>query len=609
MNPVQSNIMKCVVAGEGAPVSLSSGQIKFAAILVARGFIRETDGKYTITDEGCLEMSKVRGTRVYAYRAYAPIDGADDFNTAILAAHKLKNRLVEIEKIRRQKHDELMKGDPAVNAIQAKITAINLTLESSRTAIKTANRDARSKADAKALTVADRDLAKQCKIDLKSLYSELKAAKAAARETVRPILDAQAAEADKLIDEAVHSSGCYWSTYNALKKTVKKSGPPPKFRRFDGSGKLDCQLINGLSPQQVMSGGRYVGIEMTHGNMAEVTMRIGTVGEGRDVRAIMTTLPIKLHRPLRQDARVTGMAIVRERVACRRRYGLRVSMDAESWDKSDWATEGEVGIDIGWRIVPDGLRVAYWVGGDGRAGELILPNEDIARWDEVEKTQSERKRSFNDMRTKLAAWIELHFGDVEFPDWFIVWTEHLDKWLSPGRLGQLAAYWKSNRFAGDVGIAGAIEGWRRWDAERWLHEARTGERAINWRNEQYQQFAAFLRRNYATAFIEDTDWRALQDLPQPEEKQPEPGSRNYRTIASPGILTEAIRQNMRKTTERKAEKSTMVHHDCGQLSGQKDRASLWHVCQNCGEKFDQDRNAALNLLHGLLRIDQGELRI
>src|SRR6185437_5109386 len=111
--------------------------------------------------------------------------------------------------------------------------------------------------------------------------------------------------------------------------------------------------IGGLSPQQVYQGGRNVGIEVTpNRERAELTFRVGTVGKGRDARALLTTFPVALHRPLRDDARVTNVAVVRQRFGTKHCFGVRISQDADDWSKPDWATGGEVGIDIGWRVVP-----------------------------------------------------------------------------------------------------------------------------------------------------------------------------------------------------------------------------------------------------------------
>src|SRR6185295_8157008 len=107
---------------------------------------------------------------------------------------------------------------------------------------------------------------------------------------------------------------------------------------------------------------------------------------------------------------------------------------------------GIVGIDMGWRKVDQGLRVAAWHGSDGDQGTLILPQKLLDKAAYSERLRSIRDTIFNDVRDRLATWLSANADIV--PLWLKEATESIRQWRSQSRLAATVLRWRENRFTG-----------------------------------------------------------------------------------------------------------------------------------------------------------------
>src|SRR5262249_10084792 len=121
---------------------------------------------------------------------------------------------------------------------------------------------------------------------------------------------------------------------------------------------------------------------------------------------VWAEVPVVLHRPLPEDATIKWVYLVRRHVATHEEWWLQfVVAQAQGFAKADAATSGTVAVDVGWRRLASGLRVAYWVGDDGAEGQLVLPQAILTRLRKVEELQAIRDKHFDAMRGELAAWL------------------------------------------------------------------------------------------------------------------------------------------------------------------------------------------------------------
>jgi transposase len=170
--------------------------------------------------------------------------------------------------------------------------------------------------------------------------------------------------------------------------------------------------------------------------------------------------------------------------------------------------------------------------------------------------------------------------------------------------------WRDNRIAGDEEIYRWLEGYKvirddkpHYDGFRkqdkhlydWQEHQRRKSRVK--RELQYREFAAMLRRQYATVAIEDINWRdELQTLPPAEKNETNAGARLYMRVAAVGSLIRFLTENMRHTVKVDPEWSTKTCHACGKIDNFDSATELVHTCRHCQTTWDQDANASLNLL-------------
>jgi transposase len=105
-----------------------------------------------------------------------------------------------------------------------------------------------------------------------------------------------------------------------------------------------------------------------------------------------------------------------------------------------------------------------------------------------------------------------------------------------------------------------------------------------------------LSRRYHTAHIEDCNWKDISRHLPAEEDTDDTAARLYRHVAAPGTLAQMIEQRFAATLRVNPAYTTMVCHQCGSREEFDAARHLRHQCQSCGAAWDQDFNAARNLL-------------
>ncbi len=326
---------------------------------------------------------------------------------------------------------------------------------------------------------------------------------------------------------------------------------------------------------------------------AHVQFRIGSTGKGGLV-PIWGECIVRLHRQPPPDSEVKWAYLRRTPHGARMRWELQLVMEAPSWPKEQ-ADAGSVGIDPGWRKLPNGdLRVAYVVGSDGYEEEFVIPQRDLASWDKANAIRGTRDRLFDAIKASLLRFLD---SGVELPEWLVQRAANLDRWKSTERLSGLVAFWRDNRFDGDASMFASAWSWR--DRNDHLHNYEAGMvvTAVRRRNEFYRRIAAILARRYATARIEKIDWAQLRRRPKDEESDDKKAARALARIAAPGTLMQYVRERFAEHVLLDAIDTTRSCHHCGHVDTVFDfAAKLVHTCPRCATTCDQDRNAALNLL-------------
>lgn len=557
-----------------------------------------------------------------------PITNANLVHDQVWLGHQYYNEMVDVYGT---KYDEteakLCEVSPELAGLRdAKLAAAD-ELAEARDEISAENARQRRRTSTEEQRATVRELDRLAKA-AKSAYSRCKTATFKIAGVKEALFDIdEKARLDKNARYAV--SEAFWGTKLAMQTAVQQiKGVRPNIKHWDGDGRIVLQLDGNTLTGRLLNGTdtRVQLMEMPDdiresvlakkrrdrareeardswiktplgipsGTTHLLNFRVGSVG--RD--PIFATFPLVLHRELPPDAQVRWATIHRHQIGHKRRnsqYRYRWTLTLtlskpEPWVQPDRATEGVVGVDLGWRRFEGrGLRVAVWQGDDGYGEEVWLPEEMIETEKYLKDLQSTRDLSFNIMRDALADWLQIHRASL--PVKMRTYTRYIRLWKSAAKLVKFALWLESKRPYAD--ILPALFEWSRTESHRRQHADRTRQRLTGRRKQIYRNLAAYLRRRYSRVVIENIDWKVLGRKKLPEDTAVAEAIRVYRRLAACGILADTLK-NFAAAETIPPEYTTRDCHLCGvrNFVG----AQLYCTCVGCNETWDQDVNAAHNIL-------------
>lgn len=576
-------------------------------------------------------------TRVYSYGALPPTSGGERMEEQFKLAHRYYNELISIYRRRRERIAQIQKEHGTLGPLLSAVATAESELEAAVTRVK-ASKAGRAVVDAEAA-----EMLRAVRVLLRSARARVKEGRAALRDELKPlyggVTDALRAE----VRGARAACGVYWGTYlkieEAAEQADRASGPvPPRFRSYDGSGKLAVQLQHGIAVNEVMScldtrlriqapPADTYDLPRHRRRIASRTkawVRIGSTSAAESTSAdspprngspIFVEVPIVLHRPLPPDASIKWAWLLRRRIGLHFEYRLQIVLEAESFSalrSCGDARAQAIAIDLGWRNLPDGggIRVAYWHDTDGAHGQVRVPEKVSLGLAKCDDLRSIRDNNFNAIKLGLRAWLGTQ---PEIPEWLRERVTHLHQWHAQGRLAGLLRLWRAQRIAGDEDIWTRMESWAKQDRHLLAWEAHQRDRRINHRRETYQVWATQIARQYRTVVLERFDLTAFATLELPEDGDPADGllQRYTARLAAPGELREAIIKAAARTGAAIVQNAGDTRHSttecdcCGTVGAA--TPQLMIVCNACGVEHDQDARAARNLLRRWRERDSGDV--
>jgi len=523
------------------------------------------------------------------------------------------NCLVEIERRQRIEVRSLLQPP------ESKVPALQQELEEARVAIKAERKRQRSRnADVSDLRAYIKDLQQQ----LKSARAEDKAARERIKEASQPRLDELEAERLEQVKAAQHNSNLYWcnyddvlASYGVARVRAMREGTEIKFHRFDGTGKVSVRYQQGLPVADVFGADTRLQIRPVdprawtspirgeRRRLARTVVRI-RIGSHEDRSPVWLELPMVMHRPLPEGGGIRNAAVVRERIADSWRYRLVITVATPQQEIVTHQDRNRIAIDVGWRKLDEGLRVAYWVDDLGQQGQVLLANEVIEQFRKVDDLKSIRDLHFNATRVALVDWLQ----HVVVPDWLAERCKTLSFWQSQARLSALVRDWEGQRFDADDEMLAGLQAWWVKDRHLWQWESHLRDQVGRHRRELYRRFAADLVRRYRQVVLEDFDLRRVIEHPKAEVGTGGgiPGAWYRKTAA-----ISSLRLTIEHTCSREGVEvlkvnpsySTLTCHVCGQIDQFNAAAELVHKCSQCGLLWDQDANAAAVLLQRASQIE------
>lgn len=173
----------------------------------------------------------------------------------------------------------------------------------------------------------------------------------------------------------------------------------------------------------------------------------------------------------------------------------------------------------------------------------------------------------------------------------------LATWKSTNRLAASIWWWKDHRFPGDESLYTEMESWRKQDRHLYDWFESQALWARNKRDQIYRRFAAIVRRHYRELCLEKINYSVLLAKPGPDDSS-DAAIKEYVRVASPGRLVEILKEAVVSVDLKSPVNTTKRCHVCGVVEDFDAAVELVHECKGCGAIWDQDRNAAINLLRG-----------
>ena len=603
--------------------------------------------------------------RVYEYGAQAPRTNAPLVAEQMSLAHRYYNTLVELERRRRDEYEALMREHDGYLALAELAASLDEDVEAVREQIRLARQRGAARIDRAGLderqvraarktaggAVDTAALAAQVR-DLREALGFARALAREAKATARAELaePLEAINADDLVRRKAARATCgvWWGSYLVQEDAMeqaRKALDPPGFRRWQGSGHLQVQLIHGITAAELF-GCQDTRVQLrapapdawdtrrSRRRNCCTILRL-RIGSNEDRSPVWTEVPIFMHRPLPADAAIKRVHLLRERMADRERWKVQFTVETAEVKRAP-AGHGTVAVDIGWRVMPEGLRVAFWhddtlLAGssetrdaDGNGGQFVLDHALLSALTKADSLRSIRDRNLDDLKAALVPAVRTLLAGLPASETdrvgFLLDAATMHLWKAPARFAALAKRWRDQRIPGDELVFLALASWAKQDLHLWQWEVHQRDKALRRRREHYRMWAAKLADQYAEIVLEGNndegkvmDLRPMVVLNPPEGTDLLPDeARHGRVLAATSILraclVQAFQARQRVVRLKPAKGTTMRCHVCGAMAERGE--ALMQTCHallvernetnpgptECGAIWDQDLNAAINLL-------------
>jgi hypothetical protein len=559
-------------------------------------------------------------------------------------AHQFQNRLVELERARRDAIEQaLIDADSNLVPLLACAEEAQSTLNALRDQLRAENARTRTiLSDTGLLALINAQ--KPVSTAAWDAYRDARRAAfriASARTAIKAI-DAASTLAKSAARTTAVEGGLYWATAAMVMPRVKTNGPTPRFKRWEGEETISVQFQRKpdrnspkepvldskgnprLSPRSGKPMTAHTGggslptasifvpntlcwIERSdHSAHVTIHFRVDSGDKGKPVWAIF---PATFHRPLPPDAQIKWVHLMRRRIGTQFKWEIAFDVAQPEWEGhpagDERATEGTLAIALGWRVIDGTVRVAEWIGDDGERDSIRIPDDIVARWRSLESLESIRKRNFNEWHAGVVAFVNSLHSLTD--DWQRE-TANLAQWESPRRLASLVLWWRNNRLPGDdaafatadgelihtPGERDHYSGGRKQDKHLADWSGHLRARLAGWRKNFYRKLAIELSCRYKNVAIAEINWQSIAENPEVEDAD-ETVNKTYRAISSCAMLRDCFAQYLTPV----AVDAAHIIDDCAECHRRVRHPGRgrWIRCERCGSgNVDRAENAAKNVL-------------
>ncbi|MHB8368945.1 MAG: zinc ribbon domain-containing protein [Leptospirales bacterium] len=560
---------------------------------------------------------------VRQYGLLDPLDWDQDCQEHLWRENKFWNTLVELEKKHRDAYFRLTGSDPELKEIEDALSALMEEKEARIAEKKALRQAARKKAG---VDTSAQDLRiEEIRPEIRRLSGLAKETRKKTRERMKPEIDALERTRREDVKIARNASGLWWGNYNAVcasyetaRVRAMRTGGDLRFHSFDGTGRFTCQIQGGMTVGEFFSGDRnsvvsadpvspdafYHPSRGARRRAARTTLRMTVYTtkdeNGKYVRRILS-FPMILHREIPSDVLIKQVVVTRKRVGATFRWTVTLTGTRSGSPRIVPALPGACGIDLGWRLVPEGLRVAS-IANDKGVRHIVLPEKMLRRMDHVEDLKSRIDQELN----RIMTWFRGQWGGLSgtFPEPIRErFVGHIrSPKVSPRKLAGSILAWRDAHGDFRPDLLSALETWRKTNKRLTQEMDNLREKLSAQRTDLYRNEALRIVREHSCVALEDFDLREVVKLETPEgEKTDQPAAaRANRVRAAVSDLRNWIGIQAAKTGTEivriPAADTTRACRQCLHVNLRRRPEDLVWTCDSCGAVWDQDENAARNLL-------------
>jgi hypothetical protein len=588
-------------------------------------------------------------TRIYSYRCLPPLTEVQRVEDQFRLAHQYRNAHVEIELRLRGRLRDVQLAIPEVAAAVIAYEEVCADVESTFDDLREAKSGTATPdlADLRVRLDAAEEWRAEC-------FTALCAVKRTCHEALTPgYKTARAlAAAERIATRTDYSArglrhGAYDRIEKAIQQATGSTKRPLTFERYEGEGSIGTQLTArgcgggamGMTVRELHSCqdtrlrleplpddyNQMPRNRRRHAARVHAWLRVGTEVQGR--APIFAQFPVTFHRPLPKDAVIKWAYVVRKRIGRRYEWRLQLTIESATFHSPTQAVgEGACAIDLGWRRIFDdeqhqiGLRAGFLVDEQGAEREILVPEKLWRGMSKVYDLGKIRDQNLERAQFQLSDYLV----DRSLPVWMAERLRGYSAWRAPRKLQALIDRWQREiaaptpadpQTAPDIApppLPDFLLAWAKQDRHLHHWQEHQRDRLIAHRRETWKVLAAEIARTYAVVLVEDginvAGTMKLTDLPgwerpSPEDGDPSDDREQHRCsrLAAVGELRSAIEKACGKTGARaavsRAQNSTTECAECGYVQkAMNARVSITHACEGCGVTWDQDANAAKNLL-------------
>jgi uncharacterized small protein (DUF1192 family) len=566
--------------------------------------VAELEGRIAALTEGIDQLDEERRARRKTARSKIPTPNLDE---RIAAAQAERKALTPQVKEARTAAREAKSGGPEVTAIKERLKAAK--------ADRQRLLDLRPNVTPDALLQA-RQLVQAIKDELVTLLQGEQSGSLAALDMRRM------REIDEARTEAV-DAGLFWSfgtdivdSYKkgraallAKLKTWKPEKPgdqPPQlqFHRYDGTGGFFHQIQGGMTVGRLAEHAQVRVIDTLPPGMRQhrlanhpdrtkraylrilrIKLYAGETGKRDDYRSV--SWPIIMHRDIPDDTLIKTVRVTRRRRANQWLYEVIFTCTRPAARPA--APVGDVvSINVGWRKMPDHLRVAT-VRTTDRLWHVQLPQHWLDQFDYLDGLRSQRDDMLNAL---VPVWETLDWTDAPEPLAAIAERIRNAKKIRAGSVAALVNLWKREYPDWHPDELPALEAWRRRDKSLWLQQENLRAKLLARRKDHYQRMARLIVADAGTVRIEVFDLAKAARLTETNPLYQ--AARRYRQISAPSEFRMCLSLQADKLAvpiELHEGVSTWECHVCAHRVRPERPQELRQQCPSCLTYWDQDANA------------------